>query len=93
MQSYLTIASFMSIHGKPVLTLVCMHVLRLSTAVMAIRVYALYNGARWIRNFLWVSGILYLLLSTAVVTYIHIPVLREYLLHIMRPRRSSDGER
>ncbi|EKM53282.1 uncharacterized protein PHACADRAFT_259529, partial [Phanerochaete carnosa HHB-10118-sp] len=36
--------------------------------IVAIRVFALYNGRSWVRRFLWTSGTIYFLSSTAVIT-------------------------
>ena len=77
MQSYLTLASFMSIHGAfsppyradPSLTAV--------TAIVAIRVFALHSGRSWVRRFLWISGTLYFLSSAAVITFGSIAVVCE----------------
>ncbi|GJE92490.1 hypothetical protein PsYK624_086440 [Phanerochaete sordida] len=37
-------------------------------AIVAIRVFALHNGRSWVRRFLWVSGTIYLLTTTVVIT-------------------------
>ncbi|CAL1711026.1 unnamed protein product [Somion occarium] len=51
LQSFLTVASFMSIH-----------------VIVALRIYALYNGRRWIGRLLWTSGTIYLLSSASIIT-------------------------
>ncbi|PCH37047.1 hypothetical protein WOLCODRAFT_28900 [Wolfiporia cocos MD-104 SS10] len=57
-QSYLTIASFMSIH-----------------AIVAWRLYALHGGETWIRWTLWISSILYVSSSTAIITAALVPII------------------
>lgn len=44
---------------------------------MAIRVFALHNGRRWVRWTLWVSGVLYCLSTTVIITLGLLPVVGE----------------
>lgn len=48
---------------------------RLFQAVVAIRVYALHNGRRYVRWFLWISGAVYLAASIIIITVVQIPVI------------------
>ncbi|KAL4252184.1 hypothetical protein ABKN59_005504 [Abortiporus biennis] len=40
--------------------------------IIAFRVYALYNGQRWMGRFLWVVGIIYFASSTSIVALAHV---------------------
>lgn len=78
LQSYLTLASFMSIHGTHISS--GRHITvseNIIIAVVAIRVYALHAGRSWVRYLLWFGGILYFLTSTTLVTLGAIPVVCE----------------
>ncbi|KAI0765014.1 hypothetical protein C8Q74DRAFT_1205872 [Fomes fomentarius] len=57
-QSYLTIASYISIH-----------------AIVAGRVYAIYNGQRWIYRLLWIAGFLNFAISAGITTASLIPII------------------
>jgi len=43
--------------------------------IVAMRVYALYNGKRWVGRFLWVASVLYLVSSTAIIAMAHVNVI------------------
>lgn len=75
-QSYLTIVSFMSIHGAWFFSnqsSVKFHIF--IPAIFAIRVYALHNGRLWICRLLWVSTVLYLMSSTIIITVAQVPII------------------
>ncbi|KAI0746705.1 hypothetical protein C8Q80DRAFT_789399 [Daedaleopsis nitida] len=59
-QSYLTIASYISIH-----------------AIVAWRVYAIYNGQRWISRLLWIAGFLNFAIAAGISTASLIPIISD----------------
>ena len=51
-------------------------------AIVAWRVYAIYNGQRWICRLLWIAGFLNFAISAGISTVALIPIIRESLATI-----------
>lgn len=57
-EGYLTVFIFMSMHGELSEDQIYLFA-KWPKALVAMRVYAIYGGPKWLRHVLWVGGVLY----------------------------------
>ncbi|OJT07755.1 hypothetical protein TRAPUB_1347 [Trametes pubescens] len=87
-QSYVTIFSYISIHGTPLCSLrksyfsrSCARCLPLS-AIVAWRLYAILRGKAWVAWTLWIAGFLNFAISAGITTASLIPTIGASANHI-----------